>query len=51
MLALTLSTLPVGHRSLLTSSFRTCAPVQSDLDTERLAFYIKGAIATLAMVG
>jgi len=39
-----------ADKALLSSSFRTCEPISTAIDVERLAFYIKGALATEAMV-
>jgi hypothetical protein len=37
-------------RSTLSQSFRTCTPLTTDGDRDRLVFFLKGALSTLAMV-
>eukprot|EP00656_Telonema_subtile_P012055 TRINITY_DN16044_c0_g1_i1.p1 TRINITY_DN16044_c0_g1~~TRINITY_DN16044_c0_g1_i1.p1 ORF type:complete len:268 (+),score=50.46 TRINITY_DN16044_c0_g1_i1:141-944(+) len=39
-----------ADRALLSSSFNTCHPIETELDVQRLALYVKGAVATEAMV-
>eukprot|EP00945_MAST-04E_sp_MAST-4E-sp1_P007606 g7606.t1 len=43
-------TLPGFPYHDLTSAFRTCSPLKTSGDLEKLVFYVKGAFATLAML-